>query len=238
VFDSESRNIPRIIHQIWLGGDVPGNLRALMQTWRELHPEWKYMLWTESNLPELVNQSQFDGAGLFAVKADIARVEILREFGGVYVDADYECHRPIDPLVEGANLMVLSEGDGSITNSIIGSIPDHELLSVLIDEMGQIDLDAISSPDFDPLTWTGPKLWTRVISRQGLVFSNGFRLLPPDFFVLPKTRVPELRELSGLRRYGTHHALATWRNERGIGNLVRRSRLRTRLRRFFDLSAS
>ncbi|MDQ0240161.1 glycosyltransferase family 32 protein [Arthrobacter bambusae] len=238
MLSSELNVIPRIIHQIWFGGDVPEYLTRLMQTWRELHPDWKYMLWTESNIPRLANQTQFDHARLFAVKADIARVEILREFGGVYVDADYECHRPIDPLVGGASMMVLSEGDGSITNSIIGSIPGHGLLEDLIGEMGQIELSAISSPDFDPLSWTGPKLWTRVISRQGLVFSKGFRLLPPDFFVLPKTRVLELRELSGLRRYGTHHALATWRNERRIISLVRRSRLRTRLRRFFDLSAS
>lgn len=216
---------------------MPPHVDAWMETWRVHHPGWEYRLWTDSNIPVLRNQVQFESAAAMAVKADIARVEILQTFGGVYIDADYECLKSIEPIVRGASAIVLSEGDGSITNSFIGSVADHPLLGILVDEMSSIDPAELSSPDFDPLPWTGPKLWTRIISHEALVFTDDFRLLPPDFFVTPKTRVRELLELSELRRYGTHHALATWRKDGGVVDLIRKTRLRTRLRRFFDLSA-
>lgn len=236
---SEPQNsIPRIIHQIWLGSPVPVEISQWMESWKKLHAGWEYRLWTEANMPPLENQAQFDSARAWAVKADLARVEILQQYGGVYVDADYECFRPIDRLIENATALVLSEGDGSITNSLVGSTVAHPLLSSLITEMGRIDPEDMVSSTFDPLPWTGPKLWTRLISEKGLVFSNDFRLLPPDYFVTPKTRIRQLVELSELRRYGTHHALATWRSEGGLVDLLRRTRLRTRLRRFLDLTAA
>lgn len=230
--------IPRIIHQIWLGGPVPSEVQSWMESWKIHHPSWEYRLWTDANIPALDNNSQYDAASAFAVKADLARVEILRRHGGVYVDADYECFRPIDPLIANNRVVVLSEGDGSITNSLVATVPDHPLLEDLVSEMGMIDPQEMAAPSFDPLPWTGPRLWTRIISEGGLVFTDGFSLLPSDFFVTPKTRVRELLVLSESRRYGTHHAMATWRSEGGLVDRLRRTRLRTRIRRFLDLSAA
>lgn len=230
--------IPRIIHQIWLGGPVPTEVQGWMESWKRHHPDWEYRLWTDANIPTMDNDSQYNAASAYAVKADLARVEILRLHGGVYVDADYECFRPIDPLIASNSVVVLSEGDGSITNSLVATVPAHPLLEKLVSEMSMIDPQKMAVPSFDPLPWTGPRLWTRVISEAGFVFAEGFSLLPPDFFVTPKTRVSELIVMSESRRYGTHHAMATWRPEGGLLNRIRRTRLRTRIRRFLDLSAA
>lgn len=37
--------IPKIFHQIWLGGELPAQYTSLQMSWIELHPAWKFILW-------------------------------------------------------------------------------------------------------------------------------------------------------------------------------------------------
>ena len=81
--------IPKIIHQIWIGKKQPP--QELMDTWKI--PEYEYVLWDEEKLRSLqmVNKDKYDyfyDKGLYYGSADIARVEILHRYGGVYIDAD------------------------------------------------------------------------------------------------------------------------------------------------------
>ncbi|HRQ73263.1 MAG TPA: hypothetical protein PLU35_09570 [Phycisphaerales bacterium] len=78
--------VPRVFHQVWLGGDVPEGLLRVQQRMLELHPGWEHVLWTEDTLPPLINAEQFDEAPEPQFKADVARYELLARFGGVYVD--------------------------------------------------------------------------------------------------------------------------------------------------------
>ena len=97
-------DIPKIIHQIWIGPRQPPT--KLMDTWKNAHESlgFEYIRWTEEELnrrgfkPQLldkVNQmEEING------KADILRWEILYRYGGVFVDADSFCLRPVDVLLE------------------------------------------------------------------------------------------------------------------------------------------
>ena len=40
--------IPKIIHQFWVGPKPPP--MNLIQTWRDAHPDWVHMLWTNDML--------------------------------------------------------------------------------------------------------------------------------------------------------------------------------------------
>src|SRR5678816_3533579 len=85
--------VPRSLHQIWLGPrPVPVNWT---EQWHIKHPRWKYRLWREADIARLGlrNQAAYDlymEAGTWYGAADVARVEILHRFGGVYLDADSE----------------------------------------------------------------------------------------------------------------------------------------------------
>ena len=92
-------NIPKIIHQIWLGPRT--RPQFWMDTWKidylNNYPDWEYRLWTEKEVKELTlvnkkfynrlakNNKRYDK---FAGMADILRYEILYQFGGVFIDAD------------------------------------------------------------------------------------------------------------------------------------------------------
>ena len=59
--------IPQIFHRIWLGDkEMPEEFVYYGETWKKLHPSWKIKLWTEENIPKLINQEAFDNAKLVA----------------------------------------------------------------------------------------------------------------------------------------------------------------------------
>ncbi len=94
--------IPKIIHQIWIGSDVPECFDVLCQTWKDMHPDWEYNLWTDERVKDelfpLYNQAYYDESESMGVKSDLLKWEIVYRFGGVYVDMDFECLKPLDLL--------------------------------------------------------------------------------------------------------------------------------------------
>ena len=42
--------LPKIIHQIWLGGQLPEKYRAWSESWKKFNPDWQYILWTDEDV--------------------------------------------------------------------------------------------------------------------------------------------------------------------------------------------
>lgn len=103
MFDVERPSvIPKKIHQIWIGGEVPDVFKKYMKTWQAMHPNWEYILWTDQKIKELFplyNQEFYDQTDGFGVKSDLLKWEIIYRFGGVYADVDFECLQPLDELL-------------------------------------------------------------------------------------------------------------------------------------------
>jgi mannosyltransferase OCH1-like enzyme len=51
--------IPRILHQIWVGGaPFPEDFQRYQRSWQKHHPDWELRFWTEDNLPEHVTRTE------------------------------------------------------------------------------------------------------------------------------------------------------------------------------------
>eukprot|EP00448_Togula_jolla_P005294 CAMPEP_0170620132 /NCGR_PEP_ID=MMETSP0224-20130122/27894_1 /TAXON_ID=285029 /ORGANISM="Togula jolla, Strain CCCM 725" /LENGTH=660 /DNA_ID=CAMNT_0010946283 /DNA_START=1 /DNA_END=1980 /DNA_ORIENTATION=- len=95
-----SRSVPRILHQTWFG-DLTKAPKTLMEGCKQMHLGWSYMLWTQHEMTWLQNQKLFNASWTtYNLASDIVRWEILARFGGVYVDADSECLKSMEPLLE------------------------------------------------------------------------------------------------------------------------------------------
>ena len=91
--------IPKILHFIWVGDDArrPDNC---IGTWMRHHPDWTIKIWDNASLSEneWVNAAHMRamfGRELNGV-ADMMRWEILYNEGGIVIDADSVCLRPLD----------------------------------------------------------------------------------------------------------------------------------------------
>ena len=48
--------IPKIIHYTWFSGeDFPEDVRACMDTWKKMLPDYEFMLWDAKKLSEINN---------------------------------------------------------------------------------------------------------------------------------------------------------------------------------------
>lgn len=142
--------IPHVLHQIWLGPPMPRNLAVYRRAWQRFHPRWEHRLWTDGDFGWLTNQDLFDRADELSprnvgqFRSDVARMEILYRFGGVYADCDMEPLRRIDRLLRGTTAFTFKHPtpDGKprvdypyLTNALIGAEPGHPAIKAVIDGM-------------------------------------------------------------------------------------------------------
>jgi mannosyltransferase OCH1-like enzyme len=122
--------IPHTIHQIFIGGPVPPRYERYAETWRRHHPDWSYELWDESRAHALIAEhypaylAMYEGYRHRIQRIDAVRYFLLHRHGGVYLDMDIECLRPIDELVAGRQLLFTLQM-GGYSNGVMGSVAAH-----------------------------------------------------------------------------------------------------------------
>lgn len=134
---SQTVIIPKIIHQIWLGPDeMPANFKYFQQTWKFFHPNWEFKVWNEDS----ILKENFDNIDLYWMarsyqeRSDIIRYEILKKYGGLYIDTDIECYANFDEFHYKYDFYTNFEPPAinkkrvSILNAMIASTPNHPIL--------------------------------------------------------------------------------------------------------------
>ena len=99
------------IHQIWIGPEKSAIIRECMQSVRDMNPEFEYMEWNEKNFPKFDYQDIIDQSQSPRESSDIMRIEIVRNYGGIYLDSDMLCLKPLYPLwnIAGGSFSVMAE---------------------------------------------------------------------------------------------------------------------------------
>jgi len=98
--------IPKVTHQIWFQGwnNLPEKYHRDTEKLSILNQNWEHVKWDEQSLraecekfsPEAL--VKFDGFTNMIQKVDFGRYVVLHNYGGVSVDCDAECLRPLDKI--------------------------------------------------------------------------------------------------------------------------------------------
>ncbi len=173
--------IPRIIHQIWIGPKP--RPAGLMDTWARMNPTFEHVIWDNErvaqfgfrNAAKIAEQSEWNG------KADIMRYEILDRYGGILVDADAECVRALPDWMLQNDSFASWENEvarpGMVAAGYVGATPGNRLMKLCVDECARTDM-------FSSRAWVtvGPAMLTRLIRDTRY---PDIRLYPSHYF-MPK----------------------------------------------------
>ena len=94
--------IPKKIHYIWFGkGEKNDRIKHCIESWHKYLPDYEIVEWNEDNFD--VNYNEFTKKAYenkkWAYVSDVARLEALYEYGGIYLDSDVEVKNSFDPFL-------------------------------------------------------------------------------------------------------------------------------------------
>lgn len=201
--------IPKILHQIWVppGGDIPAQYLKGIQSWMDHHPGWEFKLWTDKDLEWLFHRDLYEQApGLVPVdaigqlRADIARYEILLRHGGLYVDLDTVCLKPLDEALAGHDEFAAYEDSHWVGNTYLGCVPGHPVMEKLVAGLRRSIRSSRGS--MRPNRLTGPRYLTPVWMRHGGYVAPQHLFYPYSYSHVKAGTVPT--------DYGDAYAIHTW----------------------------
>ena len=90
--------IPRIVWMYWHQGEegAPFVVRRCIESWRRCNPGWEVRVLDGQSVAEAADMSDVPEVLPFRFRADLLRVRLLKQHGGVWADATVYCHRPLE----------------------------------------------------------------------------------------------------------------------------------------------
>lgn len=101
-FTKGIHKIPKKIHYCWFGKkEIPDKLKNYIKTWKQFCPDYDIIRWDESNYDITKNQYMYEAyrMGKYGFVPDYARLDIIYNHGGIYLDTDIELCKKLDDLL-------------------------------------------------------------------------------------------------------------------------------------------
>ena len=135
--------IPKKIHYMWLGGkEIPDHLKRCMESWEKYCPDYEIIRWDETNYDVHKNKfvAQAYDNGCYGFVPDYARIELLYEYGGIYLDTDVELQRNLDELLYQEAFCSVEKWQVLNFGGCSGAIKGHRALEPFLERWKQRSL--------------------------------------------------------------------------------------------------
>ncbi len=212
--------IPRVIHYFWFGGgEKPDSVKKCIASWRKNCPDFEIKEWNESNYDSHKHpyMEKAYSEKMWAFVSDYARLDILYQYGGIYLDTDVEVIKDLSPLCELKAFIgferseVVNDGQGF--GCMAGISVFKEMLQCYEGSEPYCYIDG------KQCYIESPRLRTKVLLRHGLLL-NGTRQTVAGIEVLPADYLCPLNLATGKMKitdntYSIHYFDASWQNGNG-----------------------
>jgi mannosyltransferase OCH1-like enzyme len=161
--------IPKILFQTWKSKtDFPENFAYWAATFRSENPRYDYRLWDDDDNRAFIAQhypwflETYNAYPAEIYRADVVRYFFLYHHGGIYADMDTECLRPLDSMLNAADVVLGRMGTNpvfqhSLPNAVMLSAPRQEFWLLAISLL----LEPVPAKQQRPDWVTGPVLLKR-----------------------------------------------------------------------------
>lgn len=207
--------IPKKIHYCWLGGNpLPESAKKCIKSWRKYCPDYEIIEWNESNYDFTKNEymRQALEAKKWGFVPDYARLDIIYNEGGIYLDTDVEMIRPFDELLQLKGFAGFQDEDYVALGLGFGAEPGNPVIKKLMDSYEKLSflnedgsLNLVPSPHLNTKT---------LVDDCGLIPSacyqelGSFSVFPPEYFCPKSFLDGVIRKTKNT--FSIHHFDASW----------------------------
>lgn len=126
--------IPKKIHYCWFGGkELPALAEKCIASWKKLCPDYEIIRWDERNFD--LQQNDYVrwcyANQKWAFLSDYARLAIVAEQGGVYLDTDVELLKPLDEFLQYPAFYSFENESMVNTGQGFGAVAGHETVQAM-----------------------------------------------------------------------------------------------------------
>lgn len=208
--------IPKKIHYCWFGGgEKPELVKKCMDSWKKICPDYEIIEWNEENID--INANQYAKEAYekkkYAFVADYARMYVLYNEGGIYLDTDVELLRPLDVFLNEKAFSGF-ESNNKVTTGLIASEKNNEWINDLfhmyddisfLDEKGNMDL----TTNVERVTKLSHEKYGLEEKSKYQSLKDGTVVFYPSDYFSPKDWYTDNINLTE-NSYAIHHFSASW----------------------------
>ena len=128
--------IPKTIHYCWFGGkEIPDFLKECMESWHRYCPDYKIVRWDEHtfDIDKYEYTRQAAKYSKWGFVTDVARLDILYQYGGIYMDTDVKLLKPLDNLLYQKGFVGVEQWGNINSGGGIGAVPHHKMIQEMLD---------------------------------------------------------------------------------------------------------
>lgn len=210
--------IPKKIHYCWFGKKaLPAEVVKCIDSWRKYAPDYEIIQWDESNFD--VFSHPFTNAAYkekaWAFVSDYARLKIIYDDGGIYLDTDVEMLKSMDSLLKNKFFIGKQQGGYPTTGLGYGAEKHSEIVRKMMEEY-----DKVSFSNDEKTKLACPLLNSKVIYDLGYTTmetiwkKDGVIVFPSKYF--DPIAQGNTKNLLCDESYSIHHYAGSWTSKSNI----------------------
>lgn len=219
VRETDDAVIPKKIHYMWFGKkEMPPVLKRCIQSWKIMCPDYEIICWNENNYdldrhPYMRQAYEHKQWGFIP---DYARLDILYQFGGIYMDTDVELIKSLDDMLYQEAFTSVEKWNVINIGGCTGCVSHHSGIKKILDERknvffeteGKLNKTASGYYDTMPFIREGLQLdgTNQKIAGVNIYASDYFH---PYDYMSGKTAITK-------NTYSIHHFNGGWLDERVV----------------------
>ena len=212
-------SIPKVINYCWFGDkELPELAEKCIASWKKYCPDYEIIRWGLDNLDISDNlyASQAYEAGKYSFTSDYARLKIIYENGGIYLDTDVELLKPLDEFLEFPAFFGIEKAEANIskvnTGIGFGAEKGNPVVKSLMDSYDGIQYINDGVPD----NTACPIRNSAVMDSLGFLRRNirqsipGAEIFPSEYFCPMDWFTGETKVTN--RTVSIHHFAGSWQS--------------------------